>query len=151
MRVRRDSQWRFKMTYRFAFPPPPLVLGAMLLVACQDSPVAPPATRPALAVSLLERGESSSETTFDFTTIDVPGASTTGALDINNEGVIVGRYASAGRTHGFVRSTAGELTTIDFPGAGFTVAGALHHPRGGVRGGTPPAPAAAWAVCPPPA
>jgi uncharacterized membrane protein len=80
-----------------------------------------------LAASLLERGESSSQTTFDFTTIDVPGASTTLALDINNEGVIVGRYASAGRTHGFVRSTAGELTTIDFPGAGFTVAGALNN------------------------
>src|SRR2546427_9866821 len=129
MRVRRDSQWRFKMTYRFAFPPPPLVLGARLLLACKDRPVPPPAARPALAVSLLERGESSSETTFDFTTIDVPGASTTGALDINNEGVIVGRYASAGRTHGFVRSTAGELTTIDFPGAGFTVAGRGHNHR----------------------
>src|SRR2546423_11193600 len=121
------------MVSRIAFPLPTLVLGAMLFVACQDSPVALPATRPALAVSLLERGESSSETTFDFTTIDVPGASTTGALDINNEGVIVGRYASAGRTHGFVRSTAGELTTIDFPGAGFTVAGAPPHHRGAPR------------------
>ena len=58
------------MVSRIAFPPPLLVLGAMLFVACQDSPVALPATRPALAVSLLERGESSSETTFDFTTID---------------------------------------------------------------------------------
>ncbi|HEX9129846.1 MAG TPA: hypothetical protein VF850_11860 [Gemmatimonadaceae bacterium] len=105
---------------------------AIAAAACQDSPVAPP-TRPALVGSLSERGGSSSETTFDFTTIDVPGASTTLALDINNEGVIVGRYVVAGKTHGFLRSKAAEFTTIDFPGAGLTVAGSLNN-RGDIVG-----------------
>src|SRR6478609_10602736 len=40
---------------------------------------------------------------------------------------------SGGQTHGFARSAAGELTTIDFPGAGFTVAGALNN-RGDIVG-----------------
>ena len=55
-----------------------------------------------------------------FTIIDVPGASTNSALDINAEGVIVGRYVTAGRTHGFVRSATGEFTTLDVPGSIFT-------------------------------
>jgi hypothetical protein len=110
------------MMSRIAFPPLSLVLGAVLFVGCQDSPVAPPGTRPALAASSFERGASPSERTFDFTTIDVPGASTTLALDINAGGVIVGRYVSAGKTHGFMRSKAGEFTTIDFPGSVFTTA-----------------------------
>jgi uncharacterized membrane protein len=62
-----------------------------------------------------------------FTTVDVPGATATRLFAINEEGVAVGRYESAGRTHGFVRSATGELTTIDVPGAGFTVAGALNN------------------------
>ena len=60
-----------------------------------------------------------------LTTIDVPGASVTFAIDINSGGEIVGRYLSAGRTHGFHRSPNGDLTTIDFPGAVFTVAAAV--------------------------
>jgi uncharacterized membrane protein len=68
-----------------------------------------------------------------FTTVDFPGATATVLFAINNEGVAVGRYASAGRTHGLVRSATGELTTIDFPGAGFTVAGALNN-RGDIVG-----------------
>ena len=64
----------------------------------------------------------------NFTTIDVPGATTTVALDINSAGVIVGRYTSAadGNTHGFMRSKHGALTTIDFPGAVFTVAAGIN-------------------------
>jgi hypothetical protein len=42
-------------------PAPSLVLGAMLFVACQDSPVAPAATRPGLTPPSLERGESRSD------------------------------------------------------------------------------------------
>jgi uncharacterized membrane protein len=60
------------------------------------------------------------------TTIDAPGASGTFALDINSSGEVVGRYMSAGRTHGFLRATSGEITTIDFPGAVFTVAAAIN-------------------------
>ena len=66
-------------------------------------------------------------------TVDVPGATATVLFGINNEGAAVGRYMSAGRTHGFARSAAGELCSIDFPGAGFTVAGALNE-RGDIVG-----------------
>jgi uncharacterized membrane protein len=68
-----------------------------------------------------------------FTTIDVPGATGTLAIDINAEGVIVGRYSMAGQTHGFLLTPAGEVMTIDFPGANFTVAGSIND-RGDVVG-----------------
>jgi uncharacterized membrane protein len=61
-----------------------------------------------------------------FTSLQVPGASFTFALDINESGVIVGRYAAAGLTHGFVRDEAGAYTTINFPGSIFTVAAAIN-------------------------
>ena len=64
--------------------------------------------------------------------IDVPGATNTFPLDINAEGVIVGRYVRGG-THGFVRSREGDLTTIDVPGASFTVATAIND-RGDIVG-----------------
>ena len=95
-------------------PASSLVLGAMLFVACQDSPVAPSATRPALVGSLSERGGSASERTFTFTTIDVQGAVATQAWGINARGDIVGSYVDAsGRSHGYLRRD-GEFTTIDF-------------------------------------
>jgi uncharacterized membrane protein len=65
--------------------------------------------------------------------IDVPGAANNSPLDINAEGVIVGRYASGGRTHGFMRSTAGEFTTIDVPGSVFTSATSINE-RGDIVG-----------------
>src|SRR5688500_10239662 len=55
-----------------------------------------------------------------FTTIEWPGATSTTPSGINNAGVIVGRYILDGRTHGYVRGTDGELTTLDYPGATFT-------------------------------
>jgi len=61
-----------------------------------------------------------------FTTIDVPGATGTLAVDINAEGAIVGRYSMAGQTHGFLLSPAGEVVTIDFPGASLTVAASIN-------------------------
>src|SRR5712692_3760652 len=58
-----------------------------------------------------------------FTSIDVPGATFTVALDVNDEGEIVGRYTGTdGRNHGFLRRSTGEINTIDFPGAVLTVA-----------------------------
>jgi uncharacterized membrane protein len=77
-----------------------------------------------LAASLLERGESRSETAFDFTTIDVPNAVFTSASGINARGDIVGSYRDgSGRSHGYVLRN-GEFTTIDFPdAAGAVVAG----------------------------
>jgi len=44
------------MISRIAFPPTLLVLGAVLLVACEDNPMAPPTARPAFAPSLLHVG-----------------------------------------------------------------------------------------------
>jgi len=57
---------------------------------------------------------------------DVPGSTGTFPLDINADGDIVGRYGSGGRTHGFVRTADGDFTTIDYPGALFTVAGGIN-------------------------
>jgi uncharacterized membrane protein len=51
---------------------------------------------------------------FDFSSIDVPGATSTAALGINPEGDIVGRYTMAGAGHSYLLSE-GTLTTIDPP------------------------------------
>ena len=55
--------------------------------------------------------------TFEYETIDVPGAVSTALQGINAGGDIVGLYAGAnGRTHGFIRQN-GIMTPIDYPGA----------------------------------
>jgi uncharacterized membrane protein len=60
---------------------------------------------------------------WSFTTIDYPGATRTGGLDINAAGDIVGRYVTPDSSmHGYVRSRHGEFTSVDFPGAVSTVA-----------------------------
>ena len=64
-----------------------------------------------------------------FTTIDVPGAAGTIALDINDAGDIVGSYLAAGRTHGYVLDRNGMFSSIDFPGAVFTRAAAINARR----------------------
>src|SRR5207249_1943198 len=54
---------------------------------------------------------------FTFTTIDVPGATGTGAARSNAVGQIVGGYTDAsGMGHGFLLNN-GTFITIDFPGA----------------------------------
>jgi uncharacterized membrane protein len=70
-----------------------------------------------------------------FTAIDVPGATSTAALDINAAGKIVGRYLSAGdgNIHGFLQNRHGEFTTIDFPNANFTMAAGINS-RGDIVG-----------------
>jgi uncharacterized membrane protein len=58
--------------------------------------------------------------TFQYTTIDVPGARGTSPQGINASGDIAGIYTDmAGRTHGFVLHD-GAFTTIDYPGADYT-------------------------------
>ena len=57
----------------------------------------------------------------DFANLDVPGATLTRPLDVNNFGVIVGRFDDQNGTHGFVFQK-GAFTAIDFPAAGLTVA-----------------------------
>ena len=56
-----------------------------------------------------------------FTTIDVPGASETGAIAINDRGQIVGGFSNSTGNHGFLY-TGGSFTTIDVPGASETEA-----------------------------
>jgi uncharacterized membrane protein len=69
----------------------------------------------------------------NFISLVVPGSNFTLPLDINEHGVIVGRYATAGHTHGFIRDETGTYTTIDFPGSSFTVLGAIND-SGGISG-----------------
>ena len=52
----------------------------------------------------------------EFTPIAVPGATSTEAFGINDRGVIVGQFADASGTHGFLNSH-GDFTTINIPGA----------------------------------
>lgn len=71
-----------------------------------------------------------------FTIIEPSGSNGTMtiAIDINAHGVIVGRYVGTdGRNHGFLRSKEGEFTSIDFPGAVFTVAAGING-RGDIVG-----------------
>jgi probable HAF family extracellular repeat protein len=53
-----------------------------------------------------------------FTTIDVPGATSTSAFGINDSGQIMGIFFdTTGTSHGFLLDTSGSITTIDVPGA----------------------------------
>jgi hypothetical protein len=62
------------------------------------------------------------ESVGQFTTIDVPGATSTSAVGINPNGEIVGQFIDGGgNEHGFLLSL-GRFTTIDFPGAIATAA-----------------------------
>jgi len=61
----------------------------------------------------------------NFASFDVPGAGLTRPIDVNNSGVIVGRYDDANGTHGFVLNQ-GVFTSIDFPGAVLSFAQGLN-------------------------
>ena len=64
-----------------------------------------------------------------FATIDIPGGTSTVALDINDAGDIVGSYIAAGRTRGYLLDRNGQLYWIDFPGAVFTRAAGINARR----------------------
>lgn len=68
-----------------------------------------------------------------FTTIDVPGASSTVAIGINSRGDIVGQYSMGGTTRGFLRDKGGSFTSIDFPGGSSTTAQGIN-PQGHIVG-----------------
>ncbi len=88
---------------------------------CADSPTAtPPAQKSIGGAAARDVGPAS------FTSLAFPGATFTLPLDVNDHGVIVGRYAAAGRTHGFVRDAGGVYTTLDFPGSNFSVAASIN-------------------------
>ena len=98
-----------------------LLVGAVLIVAsCSDAPVTTAADRAARPSFAREPNTAS------YTTIDIPGSAMLLLTDINEHGVIVGRYALAGHTHGFIRDEAGVVSPIDIPGSSFTVAASVN-------------------------
>lgn len=101
-----------------------LVLATLLAAAgaCSETrnPTAPSTRRPIARPSMDESSDEPGAGT--FTKFDVPGAFSTNALAIRDDGWVVGRYQRIkGETHGFLRSPTGEFTTINFPGANFSV------------------------------
>ncbi len=106
----------------------------LALNACSEQgfPVSP-AARLAAARSSTEEPIARAATA-TFTTIDIPGGSPfQTVLDINDEGVLVGRYLRGKNTYGYVRSTDGQFMTLEFPGAVFTVASGINN-RGDIVG-----------------
>jgi hypothetical protein len=97
-----------------------LIVGLGLVVAsCANDPTAAPHGVGAPSFSR----DANAAT---YTTIDIPGSVMIFPADINDHGVIVGRYTLAGHTHGFIRDEAGIISTIDIPGSSFTVAGSVN-------------------------
>ena len=74
-----------------------------------------------LSVVALTLAPSTRAQVTDFANLDVPGAMLTRPIDVNNFGVIVGRFDDQNGTHGFVYQ-GGSFTAIDFPSAELTVA-----------------------------
>ena len=63
---------------------------------------------------------------FVFTSVNVPGSTSTVAAGINTGGQVVGYYTdSGGNQHGFL-DTGGTFTSIDAPGATSTYAFAIN-------------------------
>jgi probable HAF family extracellular repeat protein len=68
------------------------------------------------AISLLLTISAAKAGSYDFTEIDVPGATDTSAYGINNAGQVVGTFDTATRTSGFLY-TAGGFSLFDAPGS----------------------------------
>jgi hypothetical protein len=98
-----------------------LMTAVLITTACVDSR---PVTAPQQAIDKVSATHNVGTPT--FTSFAVPGASFTLPLDINESGVIVGRYAASGHTHGFERDASGAFTTVNFPGSSFTVAASVN-------------------------
>jgi probable HAF family extracellular repeat protein len=89
----------------------------LALVACREHP-----TVPAAAPHIAQLG-APNDVLGTFTTIDVPGATSTFAAGINSQGDIVGAFDDAnGVRHGFLRTRNGDFATIDYPRVGLTFA-----------------------------
>ncbi len=74
------------------------------------------------------------EAPLTYTNIDIPGASSSGASNINSSGQIVGGYVdSLGTQHAFVTDKRGGFNTIDFPDAVVTFGSGINN-RGDVVG-----------------
>jgi hypothetical protein len=64
---------------------------------------------------------SASSQTFQYTSFQVPGSTSTIALGLNNTGEIVGGFTAGGKQSGFLYS-GGNFQTIACPNASFTIA-----------------------------
>jgi len=93
------------------------MVAALSVTGCSRDMLTPPS----VARPLLEPNFDRTARGFDFTTIDVTGATTTNPQGINAGGDIVGSYVAGGVTRGFLLKN-GSVETIEVPGAGFTVA-----------------------------
>jgi len=80
--------------------------------ACADATAPGPASTLVPSAPSMDR----QTPTFEYETIDVPGAASTSPQGINANGDISGGYTAGGRTHGFIRQN-GIITPIDFPTA----------------------------------
>jgi probable HAF family extracellular repeat protein len=79
-----------------------------------------------VAAALMLTCVASSSAALDVITLDVPGARSTSASDINQSGEIVGSFVGVdGHQHGFLWSH-GSITVLDAPGATSTVASGLN-------------------------
>jgi uncharacterized membrane protein len=87
----------------------------------------------AACVAALATAVAGAERVLLYTTIDVPGATSTNAQGINSRGDIVGGYVDSSGNHGYLLSE-GVFTKIDYPGAAYTDARGLNA-RGEVVGG----------------
>lgn len=87
-----------------------------VLAGCSDTTPAGPSPETTPPTLTLSHGRA--EPTFRFTSLEVPGATSTVAQGINAAGQVVGWYYTAAddRVHGFVTKGTG-FTTIDYPGA----------------------------------
>ncbi|MFB3917712.1 MAG: hypothetical protein ACE14M_13345 [Terriglobales bacterium] len=74
-----------------------------------------------LALLTLPLTSASAQAVGNYVSFDAPNATLTRPQDVNNLGVIVGRFDDQNGIHGF-RLADGNFTSIDFPGAGATAA-----------------------------
>jgi len=78
----------------------------------------------ALAIALFA-SSAGAGTIYEFTILDVPGASSTTASGINESGQIVGSYTDSSGSHGFVLDGS-TYTAIDYAGATSSSAGGIN-------------------------
>src|SRR6516164_8334384 len=72
----------------------------------------------ASALAVMPAAASAAATHGTYTTIDVPGATATNAISVNDFGVVVGSYTDAqGVSHGFI-DRHGVFTAVNDPHAG---------------------------------
>jgi hypothetical protein len=86
------------------------------VVVCLMGSACADATSPASTLAPRTPSVDRRTPTFEYETIDVPGAVSTSPQGINANGDISGAYVAGGRTHGFIRQN-GIITPIDYPTA----------------------------------